>query len=138
MGEPRETPHEPYRILPAGDERDLEAYVAGAWKLLYRYGPDEPPMIDLEVANHYVATHPASFFRNAIVAARVAPDGRHTLINDRLSFHRLGGATETRTLPDAAALCDALTDIFGIARPDEKGLAAAFERVTARKTIASG
>lgn len=127
----QETPHEPYRILAAAEEPDheslaLEAKVAGEWKLLYRFDLAEPPPVDTLVANHYVATHPNSGFRKSLLVARTAPDGRHTLLNDRLGFHRLGGATERKKLADADALIVALRDVFGLDVPDAGKLASIF------------
>jgi len=135
-GPEQATPHEPCRIDAVGPDEArefvLQARIAGAWTPLYRFHLFEHVAIDHEVANHYVATHPASFFRNAIVAARLSPQGRHLLFNDRLAFQHVDGRREERILPDAPALFDALETVFGIAAPDRPALAAAFGRLTER------
>lgn len=125
------TPHEPFRIDEAGPEYELRAKIAGSWTLLYRFHLVEHVAIDHEVNNHFVATHPSSFFRKAIVAARAAPDGRHLLIDDRLTFQHIDGTRDERTLPDAGTLTRTLHDVFGIAVPDEPALTEIFDRVKA-------
>lgn len=118
-GRVQTTSHEDYRIEARGDAFQLEARVGDAWKPLYRFDLTPQLDIDIEVANHYVATYPTSFFRTALMAARVASDGRHTLINDRLSFTRPDGTKESRTLADAVAVADALDTVFGLAVPPD-------------------
>jgi N-hydroxyarylamine O-acetyltransferase len=60
-------------------------------------------LVDFEVGNHYVATHPASPFRQRLMLGRFTPDGRVTVMNREATIRR-GGATETVDLPDRAAL----------------------------------
>lgn len=108
------TPHEPYRL----DERDgawtLRAEVAGQWRLLYRFTLEPVLAIDCEVANHYVATHPASYFVQALVGARILPAGRLTLLGRRITEHRLGEASRSEDFLSDRALRAAIADRFGV------------------------
>ena len=118
-GVEQETPHEPYRLEEEGGEWLLRALVAGEWRSLYRFTLEPALPIDCVVANHYVSTHPASFFTQALVAARILPGGRLTLLNRRVSEHRLGAATRTEEIDDDAALREVLADRFGIEVEDD-------------------
>ncbi len=108
------TPHEPYRL----DHRDeawwLRANVAGEWRLLYRFTLDATWPIDDTLANHYVATHPASHFTKGLGVARVLPQGRMTLRERRLSVHALGGASRQEEVVSDDALRAVLAGRFGI------------------------
>jgi N-hydroxyarylamine O-acetyltransferase len=112
------TPHEPYRLDRMGEAWFLRAHVGGDWRLLYRFTLDETWPIDDVVANHYVATHPASHFTNTLIAARVLPRGRLALLNRRLTEHRLGEASLVREIGDDAELRTVLEERFGIVLGD--------------------
>ena len=123
---PQSTGHEPFRIVPFGAEWLVQACLAGAWQTLYRLGPDTPASIDLEVANWFTATHPASPFTGNLIVARPAPGERRTLFNNR--FAEPGGAGTRVTHPsDADGLRSVLTEAFGLCldEPDIAALAAA-------------
>ena len=132
-GREQETPHERYRIMRTGREFELFVRIAQDWMRLYRFHLIEHFPIDHEVDNHYVATWPRSFFRNAVIAARPSAWGRHLLFDDRLTFQHPDGRREETTLADADALMTALAGIFGIAVPDEAALAAAFRAILAAR-----
>jgi N-hydroxyarylamine O-acetyltransferase len=112
------TPHEPYRLMPSGEQFILQAKLGDTWTTLYRFDLQEQFQIDYEVANHYVSTYPTSHFVNSLIAARAAPDARYGLRNNRLSIHRLGGISERRELKTAAEIRGALHEVFGILVPD--------------------
>lgn len=123
------TPHEPFRLLQDREQYTLQCELKGEWTAFYRFElhPQEP--IDYEVANHYVSTWPSSHFVNSLIAARATPEGRYGLRNNRLSIHRLGGASEQRVLTNAAEVSAALRDLFGTAVPDEAAFAAKLARL---------
>ncbi len=60
-------------------------------------------LVDFEVGNHFVATHPGSPFRQRLMLGRFTPEGRVAVMNREASIRR-GDATETVQLPDRAAL----------------------------------
>jgi N-hydroxyarylamine O-acetyltransferase len=123
----QETPHEPYRLDEERGLWSLRALVGGEWRLLYRFTLEPALPIDYEVGNHYVATHPASFFTRALVAARILPRGRLTLLNRRLTEHRLGEPSRSHEIADSDWR-GVLAERFGIEVDDAMWRAAA-ERV---------
>lgn len=118
------TPHEPYRLDESGGVWSLRAEVAGEWRLLYRFTLEPALAIDYEVGNHYVATHPASFFAQALVGARILPGSRLTLLGHRITEHRMGEPSRAEEFEDDRALRAALTDRFGIEVEDSMWRAA--------------
>lgn len=114
----QETPHEPYRL----DHKDgawwLRAHVADEWRLLYRFTLDPTWPIDDELANHYVATHPASHFTQRLGVARVLPRGRLTLRDRLLTEHRLGDSSLQHEVVGDDALRAVLAERFGITVDD--------------------
>jgi N-hydroxyarylamine O-acetyltransferase len=126
------TPHEPFRLVRAGEdgEYSLQSLIGGDWASLYRFEPNEQALVDYEVANWYVSTHPGSIFVNALLAARAVPGRRYALRNDELATHDLDGATGRRTLGNAAEVRAALEGPLGLRLPDDPGLDAALARLT--------
>ena len=67
---------------------------------------EEEYPVDFEMMNHYIATHPASFFTHNILASAVTPDGRvnimnqgvHTISNGTAEPSQLGDRKELRSL----------------------------------------
>lgn len=112
------TPHEPYRLMPFGEQIVLQAKLGDTWVTFYRFDLHEQFQIDYEVANHYVSTYPTSHFVNSLIAARATPDGRYGLRNNRLSIHRLDGTSERRALTSAAEIRAVLDELFGITVPE--------------------
>jgi N-hydroxyarylamine O-acetyltransferase len=85
----------------------------GEWRNLYSFDLGHVCQADIDVANHYTATHPASFFTYARVAARHTPEGRVALL-DR-SLRRIANGAETvEELPDGTAWPEILETHFGI------------------------
>lgn len=127
------TSHGSFRLIAAGDGFVLEADVRGPWQSLYRFDLREQHLVDYEVANWYVSTHPASHFLNALLAARPAPGRRYGLWDNELSIHMVGGPTEKRMIASSAELQGVLTDLFRITLPPEPGLNAVLERIAAKR-----
>ncbi|MFO7166712.1 MAG: arylamine N-acetyltransferase [Chloroflexota bacterium] len=126
---PQATPHEPYRLMRAGDSFVLQAEVRGEWGTLYRFDLHEQLHVDYEVANWYVSTHPQSHFVTGLSAARAAPDRRYTLSNTRLAVHHRGGHTEQHQLTSVEELRAALQDTFLLTLPEEPALDIALQRL---------
>lgn len=110
---PQETLHEAFRIVPTGGERLLQVLRDGTWLPVYRVSMDAAEEADFEVANWYTSTHPASHFGRTLMVARITPEARYTLLNDRLTVRPPGGAPEQRSL-DADGIEQALGRVFGL------------------------
>ena len=124
----QDTPHERHRLRRIDDGYVLEAALSGEWKSFYRFTLEPQFPADFEVANWYLCHHPDSFFRQTLIAARVTPQGRYALRDNRFTIHR-EGKTEKRILSDAAALRTCLEMDMGIQLPEAPELIATLERV---------
>lgn len=132
-GAEQDTPHETFRLVHGDGDWFLEALVGGEWTGLYRFDMRPQAVADLEVMNHYTATHPDSAFVGKLSAARAAEGRRFALRNNRLSTHHADGRSERTSLAGAGEIRAVLSDVFGIDVPADPRLAAAFERF-ARET----
>ncbi|WP_263146384.1 arylamine N-acetyltransferase [Pseudomonas sp. RIT-PI-AD] len=132
IGLEQETPHEPFRLLAAGEDFVLQGFSAGEWKTLYRFDLSEQVQADYELASWYLAHCPTSLFVDNLIAARPLPGVRHTLLNGRYSVQPLGGEKRTRMLDSVEALLEVLEGPFGLRVRDLPGvearLAALLER----------
>ncbi|WP_308282691.1 arylamine N-acetyltransferase family protein [Pseudonocardia nigra] len=106
------TPHEPFRLLPAGPDLVLQALVAGDWRPVYRFDLAEQHASDYAISNWYLSHHPQSHFVTGLIAARPAADRRFALNGTSLAVHHLGGPSERRTLDSPAAVRAALEEHF--------------------------
>jgi len=127
------TPHEPFRLLKAGEEFVMQAKAGGAWKSLYRFDLQEQLLPDYEVTNWYLSNHPNSHFVTGLIAARPASDRRYALRNNELAVHHLNGSTERRVLTNAAELRETLEGAFRLTLPDTPELDAALQQLTKKK-----
>jgi N-hydroxyarylamine O-acetyltransferase len=132
------TPHEPFRLLRAGDEFVMQSKIRGTWKPLYRFDLQEQFLPDYEVTSWYLSNHPDSHFVNGLLAARPAPDRRYALRNNELAVHYLNGGSERRILTSAAELRETLEGPFRLTLPDAPELDAALARLTAPEAVACG
>ena len=126
------TPHEPFRLVRAGDAFVMQAKIGDAWKALYRFDLHEQLLPDYEVANWYLSNHPESHFVNGLTAARADLDRRYALRNTELAVHHTNGTTERRLLTTVAELRSTLEEVIRVTLPDAPELTAALERLTAR------
>ncbi len=124
------TPHEPFRLMPSGEEFVLQARLGHAWRSLYRFTLQEQLLADYEMANWCVSCHPKSRFVNGLIAARPASDRRFTLENNDFAVHYLRGGTERRTLTTASELRDVLEGPMGLILPAAPELEAVLGRLT--------
>jgi N-hydroxyarylamine O-acetyltransferase len=112
------TPHEPRRIVHEGGRYFHQAYFAQAWNDVYEFTLEEMPPIDRELANWFTSAHPKSYFRNALMVARAAPDGvRVTLLDRELTIRHADGRADKRVLADEHVL-PALAEHFGLHFPE--------------------
>jgi N-hydroxyarylamine O-acetyltransferase len=124
------TPHEPYRLLRAGDHYVLQVEINSSWQSLYRFDLQEQLQADYDVANWYQCTYPNSQFITGLMVARTAAGRRYGLRNNELSVHRVDGPSERRVLRTAAELRGVLSDTFGLSLADAAGLDALLTRFT--------
>lgn len=110
-----QTSHEPFRLREHGDGGALvlETLIGERWRPLYILGMAPRPLIDMQVGSWYVSTYPESNFVVGLSAAVVTDDARWNLRGRNLAIHA-GGRTERVRFDDAAQVCAALTDRFGI------------------------
>ena len=108
---PQTTPHERFRLTPAGNEHLLEVEFGNEWQPVYQISPALQTAGDYEMANYYTATYPASHFRHKLIVARTTPKARHALLQNRLTIRGADGSTE-RSYLDAGQIERALRDIF--------------------------
>jgi N-hydroxyarylamine O-acetyltransferase len=77
--------------------------------------------VDFVVANHFIATHPASPFVSGLMLSAVTPDGRVSIMNQNVTIHR-GSEIASQRLPDRTALRGLLADHFGFDLPEVESL----------------
>jgi N-hydroxyarylamine O-acetyltransferase len=123
------TPHEVFRIIEHGEVFLLQISLGGQWKDVYLFDLQPQSDVDYAMANHYVATHPASHFRFTLVAARPFEGGRYALHNRRLITWPLGGDKRERRLGGCEELVQVLSEHFGISVPDIAAFDAALENI---------
>jgi N-hydroxyarylamine O-acetyltransferase len=91
------------------------------WFDLYAFTREPQYPVDFEVANHYTATYPDSFFRHQVLAQRLTPEERFTLYGHDLTVER-DGEVSTRTISDADDLRQTLSAVFDLHLPDDTPL----------------
>jgi N-hydroxyarylamine O-acetyltransferase len=87
----------------------------GGWYDLYAFTQEPQEVVDYELANYYVSTHPDSPFTRALAVQLAGTDARYLLRNRELTVER-AEAAETRTVTDAE-LPDLLARTFGLSVP---------------------
>jgi N-hydroxyarylamine O-acetyltransferase len=112
------TPHEPHRLLLAGDTYSLQARVAGDWQTMYVFDLARQEIVDYQVSNWYLCNHPESQFVKGLICARAAPDGRHALRNTRYAVHYPDGRTERRSIGSVEELKKVLRREFELSVPE--------------------
>jgi N-hydroxyarylamine O-acetyltransferase len=122
------TSHETFRLIRggngvgAGDNYILQVLVRELWKPLYSFDLQPQLLVDYQVSSWYLEHHPDSPFVNNLLAARVEPDRRYGLFNNKLSIHHLGGDTEHTTLSTGTEMREVLERVLRIRLPDDPGL----------------
>lgn len=104
------------RILGEGPRQVLQVWRDDTWLDLYSLEPSEVHPIDLEMANHYTSTHPASRFVQTLTVQRSTPDARWILRNLELSCRR--GERLEQEAVSREGLLALLRERFGIDLPD--------------------
>ncbi|MXN76910.1 arylamine N-acetyltransferase [Burkholderia sp. 4701] len=138
-GERQVTPHGAFRVVdaPVGGELDMQCETPDGWQTTYRFSLKRTEWIDYEAASWFTSTYPDSLFVNDVIACRVLPDGRASMLNAALTRRDATGAVKTTvTFDDAAAWGACLRDTIGI---DTTGfdLDALFAHAAARSAASS-
>ena len=89
------------------------------WQAMYSFDLQPQELVDLEMMNWYVNSHPQSRFIRQLVAARRDEDQRYTLLDNTLSTYYRDGSTERLVLETAASLKAVLQDQLRIAVPED-------------------
>lgn len=111
---PQTTPHEPWQLQRSGANYLVSAWVQDNWSPKFHFSLETQTPSDYELANWYVATYPTSRFKHDLIAARVADDSRHALLNNRYMQHRLGQASVQTDVQSAADMAALLQTVFGL------------------------
>ena len=82
---------------------------------LYEFSEDPQTPWDVEVANHFTATHPESIFRKTLTIQRTRQDQRTILRTDLLTRYRAGRLTEEPVTRDR--LAGVALEEFGVELP---------------------
>ena len=126
------TPHERFRLVRSDAIYGLEALLGSEWRPLYLFDLQPQLPIDFEVANHFVSTHPDSFFLSTLMAARPATGCRYGLFNNELTVRHTHGGADRSTLGSVGELKGALVDLFHVNLPDGLELDSALGRLVDR------
>jgi N-hydroxyarylamine O-acetyltransferase len=116
-GQPVRTGDSAHRLVRREQRWFLQNEHEGAFVDLHSFTLDTFETIDLEVANHYTATHPRSRFKNALVVQRHVDRGRVTL-RDRELVVREDGKVERQVVRDRRELLEVLRDRFALDVPE--------------------
>jgi len=127
------TPHEPFRLVPAGGEFRLEVRLGGNWSALYAFDLQEQKPSDYELGNWYVSTHPQSQFVTDLIASRAEAARRLTLRNGLFSVHDLAGNTQKHAIGTVDELKRTLQTTFGIPLDGLPGLDAKLAAILSRR-----
>lgn len=130
IGPEQATPHEPHRLVAAGDEIELHACLDGCWVPLYRFSLLPQLPTDYEMANWFTSTCPNTLFTANLMCARPESERRYALLNRIFTIRHRSGPVERRTVTDAVGLHEVLTRDFRVILP-QADTRAAWERIEA-------
>ncbi|HTJ93725.1 MAG TPA: arylamine N-acetyltransferase [Pararobbsia sp.] len=111
--QPQTTFLETFQLVPSRDGWIAQILMGDVWKPLYDVSRQALLEVDYVPLNWFTSTHPASPFKQHLMAACVTREARYSLLDARLTVRRRDGSQETRSL-DADALSAALQDPFGL------------------------
>jgi len=116
-----------FRLAPSADALVLQTRLPAGWTSLYRFTLEPAEQSDYEVSNWYTSTHPSHLLTNNLLAERLAPDVRSSLLNTQLTRRYPDGRTEVVELLTPDDLARALKDDLGLPPPDD--IAALFAKL---------
>jgi N-hydroxyarylamine O-acetyltransferase len=133
LGVEQPTRHETFRLTREGPWSLLEAHFSDSWHPVYLISPEPALDIDYVLSNWYTSTHPRSRFRRELSVAVTTPQGRTTLLNNRLTVRDAGGGVDRRLLGEAQ-IADGLVTTFGLRLDAESARQAAAIAITAARS----
>jgi N-hydroxyarylamine O-acetyltransferase len=117
-GTPQATPHDTRRIVHEDGRYFHQVLFGGVWNDICEFTGEAMPPVDRELANWFTSAHPQSHFKNRLIAARAAPEGRRlTLQNCEFSIRGADGHAETKRLTTPEELLGVLDVHFGLRFP---------------------
>ncbi len=108
--------HWAYRLVEEAGYRLLQSRTRDVWQDLYVFSLEPQHLVDYEMANWFVSTHPSSVFRRMITAQLLTPEGRHVLRDRDYQIDR-GGEVEARVLTSDEEMLHLLAERFTLAFP---------------------
>jgi N-hydroxyarylamine O-acetyltransferase len=112
---PQRTPHETRRIIHENGVYYHQALLGDDWTDVSEFTLEVMPPIDREVANWYTSMHPQSHFRDRLMVARAASEGRRmTMLNTEFSVRDAEGNAVKREVQTKAELLVVLEEAFGL------------------------
>ena len=105
-----------HRLRHEGGLWVLECDIGEGWRDLYAFTLEPQYPVDLEVANHYVSTHPDSVFRKTLTVQRIRRD-RRAILRDRTLEIRRRGTVERHEIASDEALLAVLAEEFMLEFP---------------------
>lgn len=106
-----------HRLVREGDDWILYVTRNGGETRGWISTMEEEYPVDFEMMQHYLVTHPASFYKQNLVATAVTKDGHVNIMNREASIIRHGAAHPTR-LADRKALRLFVAEHFGFDLPE--------------------
>ena len=91
----------------------VERHIAGRWRAQFSTTAAPAHASDLALANHWVETHPDSYFREVALAGLFTPTGRCVLLDETLTV-REGEVVREEPVPFGAAWLSVLQERFGL------------------------
>lgn len=123
-----------HRLTEAAGEWRLEVETEEGWKAMQAIGREPQRLIDFEVGNHYVATHPDSPFTRRLVVKRLEEGVSRRLVGGELQVDHADGRTQRLPVPPAR-LAEVLHDLGVVPTDDELGaLRQLYERDVSERT----
>ncbi|WP_009962517.1 arylamine N-acetyltransferase family protein [Verrucomicrobium spinosum] len=112
---PQRTPHETRRIIHENGVYYHQALLGDDWTDVSEFTLEVMPPIDREVANWYTSMHPQSHFRDRLMVARAASEGRRmTMLNTEFSVRDAEGKAMKREVQTKSELLAVLEESFGL------------------------
>ena len=129
--EAQPTGHEPFRLAHEDGSQVLHVLRGEDWHPLYELLPERQYPSDYDLGNWFTSAHPDSLFKHVMMIARVTPQARYALLDNRFTLRKPGGKSEQRLL-NAKELERSLAEDFGL--PVEPSWRPVIERVAAKSS----
>jgi N-hydroxyarylamine O-acetyltransferase len=108
------------RLLPVGAGFALQTRLPAGWVSMYRFTLEPAEPDDYAVANWFTSTFPAHLLTTNLLAERLTPAVRASLLNTRLTRRHADGRTEVVDLATPADLAQVLDTEFGVGVSEEE------------------